>query len=233
MALRSPFDLNGKRALEVGAGTGAASSSVAARGAEVVALDSSAESVTLIQRTWGHQFPNLTPLRAEALALPFADSSFDLVFHDGVLEHFPDPDPFLRENWRVIKPGGILVAGVPQKFNPYTVYKQALIFLNRWPYGWETQYSVGELAGLLRRNRFQVGQIFTDGVIGTFGPRSVRLAQKVADLWGLQRPSNGSELEDPASQTSAGEELIFRLSRYKIIRHFAFSVVMTATKFDG
>ena len=229
-ALRAGFSLQGKRALEVGAGTGTSSSRVAADGANVIALDYSAESVQLIQRTWAAKFPSLAPLRADAVALPFADSSFDLVFHDGVIEHFADPHQFLKENWRVMRPGGMLVVGVPQKYNPFTLYKQALILFNRWPYGWETQYSVGELRAFLEQTGFQVAQTFADGVIGTFGPRSVRLAQRLSRWLRLSPGRNGPGAAHFSPPAEAGEALIFRLSQVPFLSQISFSVVMTGIK---
>jgi len=35
--------------------------------------------------------------------LPFEDNSFDLVYSDGLLEHFIDPEPVLKELFRVSK----------------------------------------------------------------------------------------------------------------------------------
>ncbi|TAK34796.1 MAG: class I SAM-dependent methyltransferase [Chloroflexota bacterium] len=37
---------------------------------------------------------------------PYADSSFDAVYLDSVIEHLPTPVAFLRELWRLLKPGG-------------------------------------------------------------------------------------------------------------------------------
>lgn len=44
--------------------------------------------------------------RADAENLPFADSSFDLVYSWGVLHHTPDTHRAFREVFRVLKPGG-------------------------------------------------------------------------------------------------------------------------------
>jgi SAM-dependent methyltransferase len=48
-----------------------------------------------------------------ALALPFAESSFDTVVSTEVLEHVPDPLSALREMRRVLKPGCHLILSTP------------------------------------------------------------------------------------------------------------------------
>jgi len=48
-----------------------------------------------------------------ALALPFADGSFDTVFSSQVLEHVPEPERMLAEMTRVLRPGGCLIVTAP------------------------------------------------------------------------------------------------------------------------
>jgi SAM-dependent methyltransferase len=48
--------------------------------------------------------------------LPFPDSSFDLVFHNYVAEHFASPLVCNREIARVLKPGGLLLFQTPNRF---------------------------------------------------------------------------------------------------------------------
>ena len=53
---------------------------------------------------------------ATALALPFADDSFDRVICSEVLGHIPDYRAALAEIERVLKPGGLFCASVPRRW---------------------------------------------------------------------------------------------------------------------
>jgi len=92
--------------------------------------------------------------QANAFKIPVPDATFDIVFHQGLLEHFKDPLPLLEEQFRVLKPGGFLLVDVPQRYHIYTVIKHTLIFLNKWFAGWETEFSIGRLTKLLTQSGF-------------------------------------------------------------------------------
>ena len=49
----------------------------------------------------------------DGIQLPFADSALNGILSTQVLEHVPDPDVFLAECWRVLKPGAKLVLSAP------------------------------------------------------------------------------------------------------------------------
>ena len=133
--------------LEVGCGTALDSCLLAAERPLVraVASDYSQEAVRVAARNAGELALPVTVLAADLAALPFAAGAFDLVFSQGVLEHFADPLPAIAEQARVLRTGGALVVDVPQKFNLYTLRKRRAMRENRWPWGWETEYSAAEL----------------------------------------------------------------------------------------
>jgi SAM-dependent methyltransferase len=54
---------------------------------------------------------------AEAGALPFADSTFDIAFSVYVLEHIARPEQFIAEVRRVLKPGGVFIALTPNRWH--------------------------------------------------------------------------------------------------------------------
>ncbi len=145
------MDVAGITVMEVGAATARDSVTLASRGAVVVALDYSHEALRLAREAADRAGVKLLLVCGDALALPFGDDSFHLVFHQGVLEHFRRPLPFLQENARVIRPGGTVLVDVPQTLHVYTLMKKLLISFDAWFAGWETQYTVGSLGRLLKR----------------------------------------------------------------------------------
>jgi glycosyltransferase involved in cell wall biosynthesis/SAM-dependent methyltransferase len=136
------------RVLEVGAGSAAASRLLAQRiTGNVVAFDLLPQAVRVARRLAPPGLNGrLALVAADAFQAPFADESFDLVFSQGLVEHFPDPHAILEAHARLVRPGGWLVINVPQALNPYTLYKHWKMSRGSWPPGWETQFSPHALA---------------------------------------------------------------------------------------
>lgn len=98
----------GQRILDLAAGTGASSVSLARSGAEVVAADFSPGMIAEGERR--HRgIPNLSFRQADATALPFADDEFDTVTMSFGLRNVNEPEKALAELLRVTRPGGRLV----------------------------------------------------------------------------------------------------------------------------
>lgn len=97
----------GQQLLEVGCGIGTDLVRFARGGALVTGVDLSQTAIDLARRNF--EVHGLTPARldvANAEALPFADSSFDVVYGHGVIQYTANPAVLLSECHRVLKPGG-------------------------------------------------------------------------------------------------------------------------------
>jgi ubiquinone/menaquinone biosynthesis C-methylase UbiE len=150
--LNAVTDPKGKIILEVGAGTGRDSLGLVALGAEVVQLDYVESSLAIIRSLSKKEGIRVHIVQGDAFSLPFPDFTFDVVFHQGLLEHFREDDAqkLLGENVRVLKRGGFLLVDVPQRYHLYTIIKHILIIFRRWFAGWEREFSVRELERILR-----------------------------------------------------------------------------------
>jgi SAM-dependent methyltransferase len=94
-----------------------------------------------------------TFLAGDATELSFPEQTFDIVFSQGLVEHFRDPLPPLQEQVRVLKSPGYLIVDVPQKYaglGLYSLRKHWKINRGKWEWGWETEYSYLELKKLGR-----------------------------------------------------------------------------------
>ncbi|WP_454931787.1 demethylmenaquinone methyltransferase [Actinomyces oricola] len=92
----------GDRVLDLAAGTGTSSVEYAADGAQVVACDFSTGMVAAGKR----RHPRTVFVAGDAMALPFADDSFDVVTISYGLRNVQDTSAALREMARVTRPGG-------------------------------------------------------------------------------------------------------------------------------
>jgi len=105
------IDFRQKRVLEIGLGQGTESELLIREGAKWSGVDLTPESVDRVRARLCLKSLPYTHLEcASALALPFLDNSFDIVFSHGVLHHIPDVKAAQREIARVLKPGGELIA---------------------------------------------------------------------------------------------------------------------------
>ena len=95
---------DGTRVLDVATGAGYAAAAAAERGAVVVGVDFSTTQLTLARR----QYPAVEFREGDADALPFPDGRFDSVISNFGIPHFPNPDTFLQEAFRVLRNGGRL-----------------------------------------------------------------------------------------------------------------------------
>lgn len=85
--------------------------------------------------------------------LSFQDKYFDVVFNEGVIEHFKNYEDVFKEMYRVTKDGGTIIVGVPNWYNfPHTVRKW---YIRRskgnYEYGYEKSFKHRELINMFER----------------------------------------------------------------------------------
>lgn len=138
--------------LELGCGTAIDSCILSKRYPDIYfsGIDITRGSLVVSRRVSAQMGEKLSLLQGDVFRLPFRADSIQLIFHQGLVEHFRDPDGMMKEQARVLVPGGWSVISVPQTFAGYTVMKKRRIRAETWPWGWETSYTAGGLISLGR-----------------------------------------------------------------------------------
>lgn len=102
----------GTAVLDIGCGNGRLVDVFEGIDIEYTGIDFSKELIAIAQHERGSKG---VFLKADALALPFEENSFDAVFSIAVLHHIPSREnrmQFVSEAYRVLKPGGVCVLTV-------------------------------------------------------------------------------------------------------------------------
>ena len=103
-------DHAGEAVLEIGGGVGTDLAQFARHGARVTDLDLSHGHLQLAEENFRLRGLTGTFVHHDAEILPFEDAAFDLVYSNGVLHHTPNTARAIDEVFRVLKPGGRVVA---------------------------------------------------------------------------------------------------------------------------
>jgi SAM-dependent methyltransferase/uncharacterized protein YbaR (Trm112 family) len=118
---------DGRRLLDVGCNWGRWSNAAARLGYQVVGIDPSLGSVMAARRvakTLGH---DIAFVCGDARSLPFPDGTFDIVYSNGVLQHFSRENArrAVSEIGRVTRPGGASLVQMAAKWGIRGLYHQA------------------------------------------------------------------------------------------------------------
>ena len=138
--------------LEAGCGSGYMVSYFQNQGHYSVGLDLYDEPLRVAREMFGVK--NLK--KGDLFDLPFKNLSFDIVWNEGVLEHFKT-NKFIeaaKEMARVSKK--YVIIDVPNRYSFYVITKILQKIVRRWPYGYEESYSIGRLRYLMEKAGLEV-----------------------------------------------------------------------------
>jgi len=123
------LSVTGGRVLDIGCGDGTWSSPLAEMGNEIFNVDT---SLLALLRLAERKRPNMHPVLADALSLPFPDNFFDAALCIFVIEHLPRSAGILllSEARRVLRPGASMILSTDSKFY-YRVARPVLELLRQ------------------------------------------------------------------------------------------------------
>ncbi len=124
-------DKNFSTFLELGSGRGTTSLYLSNSGyKDITMLDLAPEAFKMATGLFDHaslDVPKFVTADVRDTGLP--DKSFDCIYNIGLLEHFEDPEPVLRETCRLLKPGGLMFMVIIPDY-PFSKSIFSRIFLN-------------------------------------------------------------------------------------------------------
>lgn len=127
-------DLRGKKVLGLASGGGQQMPIFAALGADCTVLDYSPkqlESERMVAQREGYE---IEIIRADMTKpLPFADETFDLIFHPVSNCYVEEVKPIFKECARILKHGGVLLCGLDNGVN-YLVNEDETAIVNTMPF---------------------------------------------------------------------------------------------------
>ncbi len=114
---------------------------VADQGAHVYGIDISEPIARQARHAFGGS--TLRPVVSDVRRLPFCDGSFDVIYSMGTIEHFAETEATVGELARLLRPGGRLILGVPNRHDPFLrpLMVAILYRLGLYAYGYEKSYS--------------------------------------------------------------------------------------------
>lgn len=152
--------------LDVGCGVGTISLYLASKGHDVIGIDISSRAIKLAKssaKQIGFKYLKFENSDVSTLN-KFAVKKFDYVICSEVIEHVKDDKQLLKDIYKLLKPGGVLVLSTPSINAP----------LYRWGYldefdknvGHLRRYSVKELTNKIDKSGFHIIQIYkTEGLL--------------------------------------------------------------------
>jgi len=203
--------------LETGCGAGYGSRMLSERARSVVAIDYSPAALDYARSRYGA--PNLKYLLMNCHRLGFAAGSFDLVVSFEVFEHLEEPQDYLSECRRVLRPGGRLVVSTPNR-SSWDIHMRSI----RKAYDYHVNMVDLKQLRRLLKSCFSRVEIYSQWRRGNSLHRTLR----ALDVWNLRLRLVGPEKREKLQRTlgvPGGDEVkscdwVFTQSQRRQANHF-------------
>ncbi len=139
-----------KKIIEIGCGFGSNIKLIKAsrNDVECHALDYSEIAIDKVK----DEIPN--SYIADCMDTKLPTEKFDFIYSAGLMEHFKDEVPFLKEMGRILNTDGFMVTYIPARFSIWQLYQ--LVHFGNWQHGYEKAYSYKKLVKLFSENGFKI-----------------------------------------------------------------------------
>lgn len=149
---------------------------------------------------------------AEESDLPLPDECADRIILVHALEFAEQTEPLMREVWRILTPGGRLLAIVPNR-------RSLWARVERTPFGHGRPFSGSQLSRLLRDNRFD--PVRSEATL-YLPPVQMRLVLRAGGLWDrlgrvLGKPFGGVVLVEATKQVFGARPVAKRVRRRVLV----------------
>ena len=143
---------------EPGSGGGMASATLAKKGFNLTCMDLSQNAIKKNQELFQECTLSGKFLIGDIFNIPISSEKFDIVFNQGVMEHFRlegmNPSSAVKEMYRLVKKNGTLIIFVPAYYSPlffvYAILKKLNLIEKYWPYADQDFLHKNELMEMMK-----------------------------------------------------------------------------------
>lgn len=155
ISLMKPYLDKVNNVLDIGCGVGTIDFFLASKGKNVTGIEISSNAVK-IARLNAKQFMLDKKILFINASFPskIPAIKYDLVIFSEVIEHLKDDSKAIKDIWRVLKPGGLLIITTPSKSAP--LYRLGLLSNFDKEVGHLRRYTLSDLSNLVKNSGFQI-----------------------------------------------------------------------------
>lgn len=143
-----------KYLLELGCGTSSLTLSLASQVKGLVGIDNAESALERSQKSADQMGVTNSKFElGDCLALTY-ENQFDIVWSQGLMEHFEDPVKVATEHYKAARPGGIALISVPYKYSYHTLWYKITrpkFLRSFWPWTEQIFYDKKELLQIGRK----------------------------------------------------------------------------------